>query len=174
MESSDDPIAALVDELSDERVRLAGLSTQDNDVSLRATLSSAYRGLPDDAAWLFRLIGLHPGDTIDVHTVAALAGPTGSRGTQASGRDGEKALTALTTAHLLHEVAADRYEMHDLLRLYSRELAGELAATERDAAVLRLLHYYLHVSGLVRTAVTSGVTPAHYAAMPPSGCRGSR
>ncbi|WP_049564529.1 tetratricopeptide repeat protein, partial [Nonomuraea sp. SBT364] len=64
----------------------------------------------------------------------------------------EAALDRLLDARLLEPAGPGRYRMHDLVRLYARELAeGNVRETDRGAATHRALHHYL------ATARTAGL-----------------
>jgi tetratricopeptide (TPR) repeat protein len=58
-------------------------------------------------------------------------------------------------ARLLESTSSDRYKFHDLLRVYSSERAvADLSAQVRDAAVGRLLGWYMHTADAAATAVS--------------------
>ena len=127
-------LAGIVEELRDQRLRLDTLrDPQDAGTDLRAAFSWSYKALRPAAARLFRLLGLHPGIAVSLPSAAALAG--------ASLREARELLDQLAAAHLLNQPATDRYQFHDLLRVY----AAELVETEADqtAALRRLVDWYL-------------------------------
>lgn len=130
----------LVDRLVDERHRLDELHT--DDMAVRSCFQASYGGLDETAARAFRLAGLARVPHISVSGMAALLGDT--RAVAAS------ALDRLVEARLM-EVAADRFRLHDLLRLYAAECAlAQEDASERAQSLHRLLVYYL---GTARRAV---------------------
>jgi DNA-binding SARP family transcriptional activator/tetratricopeptide (TPR) repeat protein len=109
----------------------------DAGTDVRAVFSWSYRSLSPGAARMFRLLGLHPGPDAGLAAAASLAGlaPGAARGP----------LAELTRAHLLSEPVPGRYSCHDLLRAYAAELAAAHdSQSDRDAAVRRVLDYYLH------------------------------
>jgi DNA-binding SARP family transcriptional activator len=131
------PLTVLVEQLADEQTRLDALDAGDPTSSVRAAFSWSYRYLDPPVARVFRLLGLHPGPDISVPAVASLAG--------LSLGDARTALAALTRAHLVTERIPGRFILHDLLRVYAAErAAAEESADDRDAAVRRLLAWYLH------------------------------
>jgi hypothetical protein len=119
----DAPLAELVAELADEQHRLDLLNAgSDPRTAVRAVFSWSYRGLAEEEARVFRLLGLHSGRAITLTGVAALADVEPFRAA--------KALRSLVQAHLVERVENQQYRMHDLLRVYASELAlaaGELA-----------------------------------------------
>jgi DNA-binding SARP family transcriptional activator/tetratricopeptide (TPR) repeat protein len=134
----DVPLAHLADELADQQQRLNLLDAGgDPDTAIRAVFSWSCRHLDAAAARAFRLAGLHPGADFGPHAVAALTG-----GTLAESRG---VLDLLARKQLIQQTSPGRYGMHDLLRAYARELAAAHdAQDEQDAALTRLLDYYLH------------------------------
>jgi len=128
-------MAALAEELRDEQQRLEILATDDAHVSVVAALSLSFQALPEPAARLFTLLGLHPGQDVDVYAAAALAGIT----TAAARR----ALASLDSCHLAYQPAPGRYASHDLIRLYARSLAAARPAEEQRDVLVRLLDYFL-------------------------------
>lgn len=57
-------------------------------------------------------------------------------------------------AHLVESTSPDRYKFHDLLRVYSSERAlADLSEPDRDAALGRLLRWYMRTSDAAGTAV---------------------
>jgi tetratricopeptide (TPR) repeat protein len=100
-----------------------------------------------DPALAFRLLGLWQGPSISAAAAAALFGvPEYSA---------EDALEVLVDTHLLESVTTDRYRFHDLLRVYAAERAADdVLAAERDAAVTRLLTWYMRTAGAAATAVS--------------------
>ncbi|HEX4063404.1 MAG TPA: tetratricopeptide repeat protein [Streptosporangiaceae bacterium] len=150
----DTPLGELAEELADQQDRLELLDAGGDPRSAVANVFSwSYRHLPPDAALMFRLLGLHPGQDWDRYAAAALTA-TGSLG-RAS-----RLLAVLDRAHLIQPAGRGRYQMHDLLRAYA---AGLAASTEGDAeegmgrravdggqagrdALGRLLGYYLAAS----------------------------
>ncbi len=128
------PLAELVAELEASRLDLLDAGEDRTDV--RAVFSWSYRQLPDDAAGAFALIGLHPGEDLDVHAAAALTGTSAGQAGRVLGR--------LHRASLLQASGTGRYGMHDLLRAYAREQA---AARDTGGwchqALTRLFDYYL-------------------------------
>ncbi|MCI2415800.1 SARP family transcriptional regulator [Saccharopolyspora sp. K220] len=128
-------IRAVLGELSDERRRLDVFSPVSAGGGIRAALGMSYRHLPAEAARLFRLLGHHPGNDLDSHAAAALAGTTV--------RAVRQHLEWLTSMHLLHETGPGRYGRHDLIRLYTAALAVDEPAEERENTCARLLDYYL-------------------------------
>ncbi|WP_235783635.1 AfsR/SARP family transcriptional regulator [Amycolatopsis orientalis] len=129
-------LAWIVDELRDQRIRLDTLrDPQDAGTDLRAAFSWSYNALRPEAARLFRLLGLFPGVPIRVTTAAVAAG-TGIL-------EARELIDRLASAHLLNQPSADRYRFHDLLRVYAAELAEDEDQAERDAALRRLIDWYL-------------------------------
>jgi len=129
----------LVTELADEQYRLRGLDLEDADTSVRGAFDVSYRTLHPDLAETFRAIGVHEGTSVTPHVIAALTG--------ADLVTARRRLRELASAHLLTETRADRYTLHDLIRLHAREVAAtELTDRQRARAAEKLLDYYLLVA----------------------------
>jgi tetratricopeptide (TPR) repeat protein/DNA-binding XRE family transcriptional regulator len=128
--------AALAAELASARDRLALMRAE--NLSVGAAFGLSYQDLSEDQQRLFRRLGLHPGPSIDAYAAAALDGTT--LGT-ARGH-----LDELYDQHLLTEPAHGRYQLHDLLGEHARTLVVADNPAESDAAVGRLLDYYLHTA----------------------------
>ncbi|WP_410591470.1 BTAD domain-containing putative transcriptional regulator [Amycolatopsis sp. lyj-23] len=130
-------LAGIVEELRDQRLRLDTLrDPQDAGTDLRAAFSWSYKALRPAAARFFRLLGLHPGHGFSLSSAAALAG--------ADLREARELADQLAAAHLLNQPGTDRYQFHDLLRVYAGELVEtETSEAERATALRRLLDWYL-------------------------------
>jgi tetratricopeptide (TPR) repeat protein len=140
-------MADIVDELSSEQSRLDALASPEDDLSdTRAVLSWSYRALSTEQARVFRLLGLPTGRDITVPAAAALIGTTGAM----AGRH----LRALADVHLLQEVSANRFNMHDLITSYARERAtADESVEDRTRALRRLFVWYLHTTDAGRLAI---------------------
>jgi len=131
-------LADLVVELEEEQYRLDSLASGEDELSdVRAAFSWSYRALSEEKRRAFRLLGLHPGQEFGTGAAMALLDSTDRRTVR-------RLLDSLTSAHLLQEVSAHRYRLHDLLRAYARELLSkETSAKEQALAVRRVLSWYL-------------------------------
>jgi DNA-binding SARP family transcriptional activator len=140
-------VADLVGELTDQQHRLDALDIDgDPHTAVRAVFSWSYDHLRPDAARVFRLWGLHPGHAVDPHSLAVLA--------DTDPRTSRRALASLAQANLADEDSNGRFEMHDLMRTYATErVLAEEPAEQRDAAVHRLLTWYLHTVVAARYAI---------------------
>ncbi|HXT93215.1 MAG TPA: helix-turn-helix transcriptional regulator, partial [Trebonia sp.] len=105
------PLSSLAAELTELGGRLDALDVGDPAANVRTVLSLSYRYLPDTAARMFRLLGLHPGPDISAAAAASLAGVPKAQA--------RVALRDLTRASLLMEVVPGRFAFHDLLRAYA-------------------------------------------------------
>ena len=145
--------------------RLAVLQADDDPAaSVPATLALSYRALPAPEARLFRLLGLVPGPGFTAAAAASLAATPVPEVT--------RRLQRLVRGHLVAEPAPGRYSFHDLLRLYSRQLAtAEEGPSGVDAATGRLFGYYLHRADASATLLYAGMTrlpiPPADPALPP-------
>jgi tetratricopeptide (TPR) repeat protein len=121
-------------------VRLAGERTrfdelQFNDLRVNAAFDLSYRELDEEQARLFRLVSVNPGPDISTETATVLMG----------GQEVRRTLEALARTHLIaHGSRYGRWQMHDLVRLYSQEHGHATAANDgRKEAFASLLNYYL-------------------------------
>ncbi|SDJ16563.1 AfsR/SARP family transcriptional regulator [Nonomuraea jiangxiensis] len=156
-------VSALADRLSDERRRLHELAAGDLAVrsSLAASRTALERGArPVDrlAAHTLSLLGLLHVPEVTAEAAGALLG--------APEAEAEPALERLVDAHLLDRADGDRYQLHDLVRLFASELRPD---GSRDA-LIRALSYYAasarlasHVSDPHRTQLASPVDAAPHA-----------
>ena len=88
---------------------------------------------------LFRLLALHPGPDLTLHTATALDGRSAS--------DVRRGLEELLDCHLLEEPLRDRYLFHDLLRDFAHRVCLRDDPEEvRWGATERLLDYHLAVA----------------------------
>src|ERR1017187_3084367 len=130
--------------LRDDHPRLDELSV--GDLAVRASFQVSFASLlttaaPDGIAPAdaFRLLGLWQGPSISAATAAALFGTPEYLAANA--------LETLVDAHLLESTGSDRYKFHDLLRVYASERAvADLSSPERDAAIGRLLGWYMRTA----------------------------
>ncbi|MER5478469.1 BTAD domain-containing putative transcriptional regulator [Streptomyces sp. NPDC002734] len=126
----------LADRLHDETRRLEELSAGERSVA--ATLRLSYQAMAEEYRTSFRLLGLHPGTVIDVHSTAALLGM--------DTHDAESVLERLLDVHLLEQPEIGLYRFHDLVRNFAQSQGGP-ATEEVDAqGVEQLLGYYLTVT----------------------------
>ncbi len=133
------PLSSLAAELTRLGGRLDALDAGDPAANVRTVLSLSYRHLPERAARMFRLLGLHPGPDISAAAAASLAGVP-----EAQAR---VALRDLTRASLLMEVVPGRFAFHDLLRAYASEQAAQATSPEDVASTARrMLDHYLHTA----------------------------
>jgi DNA-binding SARP family transcriptional activator len=151
------PLADLAAELA-AGDRLSALAvTGDPKSAVRVAFDHSYVLLPAALRRLFRLLGLAPGADITVPAAAALAGIAPA--------EAADLLDALAAANLVKRRPPDRYAMHDLIRRYAAELAGEpdLEADGR-AALARLREHYRYpraaaLAGLVARSPTGRAQP---------------
>ncbi|UGY91994.1 AfsR/SARP family transcriptional regulator [Streptomyces gobiensis] len=128
-------VSVLATKLADERRRLDEL--QAGDLAVKATFELGYGQLDPEQARAFRLLGLADGPDISLHAAAAML----NRAPETT----EDLLESLVDTSLLESAAPGRYRYHDLVRLYARACAhsDEQPPSERDAALSRLLDFYL-------------------------------
>jgi DNA-binding SARP family transcriptional activator len=144
-------IRSMASRLRDTHRRLDELKV--GDLAVRASFQVSFASLPAgqdpkgvDPAQAFRLLGLWQGPTISPAAAAALFGTQEYLAADA--------LETLVDAHLLESKTPDRYKFHDLLAVYSSERAvADLSGPDRDAAVGRLLTWYMYAADLAATAV---------------------
>src|SRR5689334_8161527 len=70
----DFPLAGFAAELADSHERLSILAAGEPATDVRTVFSWSYDALTDEAALMFRLLGLHPGPDISAPAAASLAG----------------------------------------------------------------------------------------------------
>ncbi|GLZ30978.1 SARP family transcriptional regulator [Lentzea sp. NBRC 105346] len=151
-------VQSLVEELRDEQNRLDALSLPEAGRGVHAALTVSYRELPAGAAQMFRGLGLHPGTDLDGYAAAALSGiSVGAARTH---------LRTVAWANLLHESTPDRYSRHDLVRLFTRQLAADDA--DNAVSTARLLDYYLYVADSARALLSDHVRPFPAPEHPPT------
>lgn len=119
--------------LRDAQNRLSELHVE--AAAVEAAFDLSYQNLPTDQQRLFRYLGLHPGRDFDAYAAAALEG---SHATPTRRR-----LEALYEDHMLSEPSPGRYQMHDLIREYSRRLASQNQTQDNSNAIARLIDYYI-------------------------------
>ncbi|GHE00419.1 AfsR/SARP family transcriptional regulator [Streptomyces alanosinicus] len=134
-------VSVLAAKLADERRRLDEL--QAGDLAVKATFELGYGQLEPAQARAFRLLGLADGPDISLAAAAAVL--------DVPPEDTEDLLEALVDTSLLESAAPGRYRFHDLVRLYARACAerDEQPLSERDAALSRLLDFYLATAARV-------------------------
>ncbi|MEV0134698.1 tetratricopeptide repeat protein [Dactylosporangium sp. NPDC050688] len=138
----------LIADLRDESGLWDALTAEGDDDAdaVRTVFAWSYRALPEPAARLFRLLGLHPGNEFGLPAAAALAGTTV--------RHTRQQLDALVGAHLLEQPAPGRYEFHDLLRAYAVDQVRHLEPPDtRTEATRRVLGWYLHTADAAQTRI---------------------
>lgn len=113
----------------------AGNFGDDDRTTLRAVYTCAYEVRTPDVGRLYRLLGLYPSPQFTTDAVAALAGLTID--------DTEEKLMSLVGAHLIDRLSADRFRLHDLLHLFTVDLASQEPIPARNAALNRLFDWYL-------------------------------
>jgi hypothetical protein len=135
------PVSAVVERLADARRRLDELELAEVGVRASFTVSVEQLRASDDpvdlaAAEAFGLLGLLDGPDVGV--------PVAARLLEASEERAERVLERLVDAQLLETPKPGRYRLHDLLRLYARELGGRQSTeVSRAAALCRALGFYV-------------------------------
>ncbi|NBH08237.1 BTAD domain-containing putative transcriptional regulator, partial [Amycolatopsis sp. SID8362] len=156
----------LIDELGNERTRLAGLQVEGAEDGVRAAFDVSFRGLPGEIAETFLQLGTVPGVLVGPHVMAAVA--------QIPVTEARRRLRALAAHNLIAETARDVFVPHDLVWLYLRELAEqELGEKERDEALGWTVRYYQAVADRARRRLGPVADPLDFTgvladdAMPP-------
>jgi transcriptional regulator with XRE-family HTH domain/tetratricopeptide (TPR) repeat protein len=131
-------MADLVADLTDTTSRLDELGSGEPGADVRSVIAVSYQALTAAAAGVFRLLGVAPGPDIEVSAVSVLSGL--SRGQVIT------LLRELENAYLVQRHSRTRYRMHDLIRLYAAEMSEMDDLDRREAALRRLISYYVAVS----------------------------
>ncbi len=153
----------LVDELTLEHDRLDALAADEKTTQVRAVFSWSYQALEPGPARAFRLLSLHPGPDISTPAAAALI--------DAPIPATRQLLRTLTGGHLLEETGRDRYQFHDLVRVYAAECArASEPEPHRTAAISRLLTWYMYTAEAFRRTMSPASHHVHLDPPPPS-CR---
>jgi DNA-binding SARP family transcriptional activator len=120
-------------QLRDERNRFGEFTAGERDVA--GAFRVSYLNLTEAERRVFRRLSHHPGAAFDLHSTAALAEVDLGEARRLSER--------LVDVNLLRQPSMDRYEMHDLLRSFARELLlAEEPEEQREAMMRRLFDYY--------------------------------
>ncbi|MFI6548349.1 tetratricopeptide repeat protein [Streptomyces prunicolor] len=135
-------VAALVDELqaASDRVRalqFRGVDQYGKELSLRPVFDVMYARLEPELAWVFRLLGQAPGDSIGLGVAASLTALARERLVPL--------LDELTAVSLLTVLpGGERWVMHDLVRVHSQRVTVEDPGAHEEVAKARgrLLEFY--------------------------------
>lgn len=111
------------------------------DDAVEVALGMSYDELSAGPRHLLRLLALHPGRDMDAYAAAALA--------DTSLRTARHTLDELLAANVLQRRSDQRYELHDLVRVFAADrVRDEETPRARRQALTRLLDYYRYASVL--------------------------
>jgi len=112
-------------------------------------MQTSYDNLGQDTARAYRLLSLHTGPDFTIQAAAALLDTdTGTAG---------QLITALAEASLLQETAPGRWGYRDQAREHALETARRFEpGPERDAAIGRVIEYYLRASAAADLLILPG------------------
>jgi tetratricopeptide (TPR) repeat protein len=158
-------VSELAGELAVESTRLDRLAYDDGSgpasLSVAAAFALSYRRLDVVAARVFRLMSVSPGPDISTAAAVALVDMPSAQ-TRAL-------LGVLARAHLAEAAPGPpgRWRMHDLLRLYARQLSDQHAEGDgREQATDRVLGYYVEMARAADDhlrALSGTLVPAQFA-----------
>jgi DNA-binding SARP family transcriptional activator len=151
-------VADLAALLTNKVRRLDQLASGDR--SVESAFAASYASLDEPAQRLFRLLSVHPGEEFEVTAASALSG--------LSIDDTIDALDVILDSHLIDELRAGRYRMHDLIRQYAHGLSHRIDQVDvRKKALGELLDLMLHISFSVVDGLGSGHVRSHVSLGPP-------
>lgn len=130
-------IAAAADELAGQG-RLDALAADDDpSIAVRTVLTCSYRALDSETARTLRCLGIYPARSITAAVAAVLLDrPLGQA---------RRLLDALAATHLLEEIEADRFRLHDLIKDFAAERSvAEETADARAEVVRRLATWVMY------------------------------
>jgi len=119
-------------QLRQPALRLDELGLPDSHDQVRSALTWSARSLSEPAARLLRLLAIHRGKDFTLNTAASLTG-IAAAGLRAL-------LEELVTSSMLDIADGDRWNMHDLVRLFASE---QLLGDERHYAEQQLIQHYV-------------------------------
>lgn len=131
-------LTELIADLRDDSLLWDALSVGDGPQGegVRTVFAWSYRDLPEEAARMFRALGLHQGPDISLSVAAAALGMPE--------RSARRALDILIGAFLIQSSRSHRYELHDLLRAYALDQARSTDTEEdRRNTLDRMLRWYI-------------------------------
>ncbi|QXV57512.1 AAA family ATPase [Amycolatopsis sp. TNS106] len=150
-------ISQHVDNLANRALELQ--VEDDVDSGVRAAFNYSYSRLNGAQAQAFRLCGLHPGQQFSAASVGALLGVAAD--------EANRLLEQLVQFSLLEQVALHTFRLHDLLRVFAAEEAARSEWTdEREAAVDRVVQWYLYAANAASWRITPK-RPDHHIHLPP-------
>jgi tetratricopeptide (TPR) repeat protein len=116
--------------------------------SLTAVFDLSLDGLPQPLQHFFRTLGLFPGDDFAAPAAAALA--------EVPVDTAHQMLERLQDEYLLQQKTPRRYEFHDLLRAYARDLATADPTTPATnlSALTRLADHYRYTASVAMNSVS--------------------
>jgi tetratricopeptide (TPR) repeat protein len=144
-------LAELIADLRDDSSLWDALSIGDEfeGEAVRTVFAWSYRGLSDEAARMFRVLGLHPGGDLSLATAAAIAGM--------QVRAARRALDILLGAFLIETVRPGRYQLHDLLKAYALDQARTFdSEPDRREVLDRLLRWYIQAASNASLLLSPG------------------
>lgn len=125
------PVDTLVEQYAAEHGRLDRLTVGDDAAaSMRSVFEASYQALPEDAARMFRHLGMYRG-TFTVQIAATLA--------ETDWDTTRRLLSLLAANHLLEEEPGHRYRFHNLIGIYAAECAEREPPARREEALARLV-----------------------------------
>ncbi|MFC9327288.1 tetratricopeptide repeat protein [Kitasatospora sp. NPDC057015] len=151
-------VATLAGDLAGTLDSLQFHDTSGQLLAVRAAFDLSHQRLAPEPARVFGLLGLCVGPDLSTESAAAL--------TDRPVRETRRTLAAVAAAGLLteHPVGSGRWRMHDLIRLYTAELADPRTEESR-AALDRLLRRYTDLTAAAADhlkALPGDPPPAHF------------
>jgi len=144
-------LAELITDLRDASQLWDALSLgeEPHTEAVRTVFAWSYRDLSEEAACLFRVLGIHRGPDISLPTAAAAAAvPV---------RTARRALDILLGAFLVDSIRPGRYQLHDLLRAYALDQARTVDSDDARLQVLdRILRWYIATASQASRLLSAG------------------
>jgi tetratricopeptide (TPR) repeat protein len=144
-------LAELITDLRDDSQLWDALSVgeEPHAEAVRTVFAWSYRDLSEEAAYMFRVLGIHRGPDISLPTAAAAAAvPV---------RTARRALDILLGAFLVDSIRPGRYQLHDLLRAYALDQARTIDPEDARLHVLdRILRWYIATASQASLLLSPG------------------
>ncbi|MEU4031365.1 ATP-binding protein [Streptomyces anulatus] len=133
------PVSDLLHAMGDANRRLKELHYNDGagfSLEVASAFRLSYAQLDAKRSRLFRSLSLCPGQEVSLEVAAELSGE--------AAHEVRPVISDLAQAHLVEPASHNRWRMHDLIFLYSRELSQSVdAKPDIDASSERLIEYYM-------------------------------